>query len=532
MTALRTQACRLISAIALLVAAAPRADIVQIDSGRIRGTVEPDVAVRVYRGIPFARPPVGALRWRPPQPVQPWSGVRECTEFGPSCPQPPASIVREVEGTRSEDCLYVNVWTAAGADDRRPVMVWIHGGGFTIGSGAQKTHNGRQFAASGVVLVTINYRLGPFGFMAHPALSAESARHVSGNYGMLDQVAALRWVKRNIVAFGGDPGNVTIFGESAGGVSVGCLLASPLAKGLFHRAVMQSGVAARSTPLRGHAARGRSAEATGIEVATRLGLSVPGGDSAETAAALRAVSAERLLETANPRVGLFGKGQPFWPCVDGFFLPEPPSRIIVSGEHNDVPVMLGSNADEGTLFLRQLPISRPTGYRLFLRALFGKNSRRVQAMFPAPSPADIKPALNRVVTAGTFVATTRRTARALASAKSPVWLYHFSRVSPAAARSGMGATHGVDVLYVFRTLPAWLATDADSVVAQTMHATWLQFAKTGNPNGGNLPHWPAYTIDNDTHLEFGDTPEVGRHLLRRECDLFDEIDANRLRQQR
>jgi len=313
-------------------------------------------------------------------------------------------------------------------------------------------------------------------------------------------------------------------------VSVGCLLASPLAKGLFHRAVLQSGVASRSTPLRGHAARGKSAEAAGIEVATRLGLSVPNGDSAETAATLRAVSAEKLLETANPRVGLFGKGQPFWPCVDGFFLPEPPFQIIASGKHNDVPVMLGSNADEGTLFLRQLPIRRPLGYAFFLRTIFGEDSRRVQEMFPATSPADIKPALNRVVTTGTFVAATRRTARALATAKSPVWLYHFSRVSPAAARSGMGATHGVDVLYVFKTLPPWLATDTDRVVAQSMHATWLQFAKTGNPNGGNLPRWPAYTPNNDAHLEFCDTPEIGRHLLGKECDLFDEIDAKRLRQ--
>ncbi|MBT3377427.1 MAG: carboxylesterase family protein [Lentisphaerae bacterium] len=505
-----------------LLAAGAHADIVRIDSGRIRGTVTADPDVRVYRGIPFAQPPVAKLRWRPPQPVAAWPEVRDCVAYGPSCVQPAAKIIKEVEGERSEDCLYLNVWTSGTTGVRRPVMVWIHGGGFTIGSGAQKEYDGQSFAANGAVLVTINYRLGPLGFMAHPALSAESPRGISGNYGLLDQIAALQWVKRNIAAFGGDPRNVTIFGESAGGVSVGCLLASPLAKGLFHRAIMQSGVAARSTPLRGTPVRGKSAETAGIEVARQLGIQ---GNA--KAAALRAVPADKLLKAANPRVGLFGKGQPFWPCVDGHVLPEPPLETIVSGEHNDVPVMLGSNADEGTLFLRQLPIKRPMGYRWLLRTMFREDASRVQEIFPVTSAADVKTALNRVVTASGFVATTRRVARALADARSPVWLYHFSRVSPIAERTGMGATHGAEIMYVFRTLPRWLQAEADKAVAETMHAAWLRFAQTGDPNGGNLPKWLSYTPQNDAHLTFGDSPEAGRDLLRKECDLFDEIAPRR-----
>ena len=503
--------------------------VVAIESGRARGlTVESGSDVRVFRGVPFARPPVGKLRWRPPQPAERWRNVRDCTEFAPSCPQPVARIIPEVQGNRSEDCLYLNVWTAGKAGDKRPVMVWIHGGGFSIGGGAQRTYDGRHFAASGAVLVTINYRLGPFGFMAHPALSAESQQRASGNYGLMDQIAALKWVRRNIAAFGGDPRNVTIFGESAGGVSVACLLASPLAKGLFDRATMQSGVAEITTPLRGGNGKEPAAETVGVKIADQLGIEAPESDSARTAAQLRAKSAEELLAAANPRVGLFGKGLKLWPVIDGYVLPRPTAEIFADGKHNDVPVMLGSNSDEGTLFLRQLPIRRPEGYQLVVRALFGQDAQRILAIFPVGPDGDVKQALARLITASAFVATTRRTARRLESQKSPVWLYHFTRVSPGAEQKSIGATHGIEIFYVFKTLPRGNWTDeADIAVSNAMHAAWLRFARSGNPNGKGLPNWPAYTAEADTHLEFGDEPKTGRHLWRDECDLFDEIGSRR-----
>ena len=503
--------------------------VVRIESGRIReAPVATESQVRVFRGVPFARPPVGKLRWKPPLPAERWLGVRDCTEFGPSCPQPSARIIPEIQGDRSEDCLYLNVWTAGKAGDKRPVMVWIHGGGFSIGGGAQRTYDGRQFAESGAVLVTFNYRLGPFGFMAHPALSAESAKGASGNYGLMDQIAALKWVRRNIAAFGGNPRNVTIFGESAGGVSVGCLLASPLAKGLFHRAIMQSGVAEIATPLRGDDGKEPSAEAVGVMIAGQLGLDDPASDSARTAALLRDKSADELLAAANPRVGLFGKGQKLWPIIDGYVLPWPTPEAIAGKQHNDVPVLLGSNADEGTLFLRQLPIRRRVGYEFVARRLFGQDAERVLAMFPAESDEQVKPTLSRLITASAFVAPTRRTARRLALHKSPVWLYHFTRVSPGAERVQMGATHGIDIFYVFKTLPPgnW-TNEVDVAVSDTMHAAWLRFATTGDPNGQSLPDWPAYTADGDTHMEFGDKPEQAQDLWRPECDLFDEIKGRR-----
>ena len=513
---------------ALSAHAAVPTDSLTTASGPIRGMLHPaDRQVRAYLGIPFAEPPVGERRWRPPQPPEPWEGVRVCTKFGPSCLQPPGTIIPDVVGTQSEDCLYLNVWTTAKTGEKRPVMVWVHGGGFTIGSGAQPIYNGRHFAASGAVLVTVNYRLGPFGFFAHPALSAESAQGVSGNYGLLDQIAALRWVQRNIPAFGGDPDNVTIFGESAGGMSVGCLLASPLAKGLFRRAILQSGVPGLATPLRGEARRGLSAEAAGVQLAQRLGLKQPAAKSPEAAAKLRAKSAEDLLKAARPRVGLFGKGQRFWPCIDGHVLPDRPTRIFAAGKHHDVPVLIGTNADEGTLFLRQLPIRRPVGYRLFVRGLFREDAGRVSAMFPVESPDDIKRQVSKLITVATFVAPARRAARLLESQRSPVWLYHFTRVSPGAQRRGMGATHGAEVFYVFKTLPRLGSDSTDAALSQAMHAAWLRFAKTGDPNGGTLPNWPAYTSKNDAHLEFGDEIKTGRGLWREACDLFDEISHRR-----
>ena len=534
-TAIQTRQARFIVAAcaALLFVHESRAGdlLLTIDAGKIRGVTETAGSpVRVFRGIPYARPPVGDLRWKPPLPALPWNGVKECSTFGPSCPQPLQKIIRGITGPQSEDCLTLNVWTAANAGEKKPVMVWIHGGGFTIGSGSQGTYDGLHFAADGAVLVTINYRLGPFGFMAHPALSAESPSHVSGNYGLLDQIEALRWVQRNIAAFGGDPANVTIFGESAGSVAVGCLVASPLARGLFQRAIMESGIPANLPRLRGGEESDSSAESTGIGIAREAGIAGPDGATGATAAELRGIPPEKLLSSSHPRVGLFGAGRRMGPSVDGYVIPRPPLEMFASGEQNNVPVILGSNADEGTLFIQQIPITRQAGYRSAARRLFGEFADRVIAMFPIRSAEDVKPQIARLVTVAAFVAPARRAARALSRHESHVWLYHFTRVPPVLRENNMGATHGVEIFYVFKTIPLGVgAEDADIRLADNMHGAWLRFAETGNPNGKGFPEWPAYSASNDAYFEFGERPGRGGNLLGRECDLFDEISTSRAR---
>ncbi len=499
----------------------------RIETGLIRG--KPDSTnrrVRAYLGIPFARPPVGELRWRPPQPARPWDGVRECATFGPACWQPAFSLF-PTRGPFSEDCLYLNVWAPLGpASAKRPVMVWIHGGGFVTGSGSKPHYHGARLAARGVVVVTINYRLGPFGFFAHPSLSAESPRGVSSNYGLLDQIAALRWVKRNIAAFGGDPNNVTIFGESAGAMSVCCLLVSPLARGLFHRAIAESGVAVGlKQRLKERAGGQPSAEAVGKRIAARLGLS----NAEQTAAALRAVPAEKLLKAANPKAGLFGKGTRMWPCIDGYVLPDEPEKLFRSGRFHPVPLILGVNADEGSVFVKgQLRPRRVFGYRLALRAFFGREgAKKVEAMYPAARDDEAAAQLSRVVTDSAFMAPTRRLARMLARAgRAPVYLYFFSRVSPAARFAGLGALHGAEIPYVFgwrRGRRGYNA--ADERLSEVMQAAWTRFARAGDPNGGDMPSWPAYSLKDEPYMEFGDEVKVGYRLRAAACDLFDELAA-------
>jgi para-nitrobenzyl esterase len=526
-----TFSCVLFALISLTYGARAGDTLVVTDGGKIRGVTETSGSpVRVFRGIPYARPPVGDLRWRPPQGAPAWEGVRDCSTFGPSCIQPGQRIIPGVTGKQSEDCLYLNVWTAAKAGERRPVMVWIHGGGFTIGSGSQATYDGLHFAEDGAVEVTINYRLGPFGFMAHAALSAESPEHVSGNYGLLDQIEALRWVQRNIGAFGGDPGNVTVFGESAGSVAVGCLIASPLAKGLFQKAIMESGIPVNLPPLRSEDARDTTAEWTGGEIARESGIEDPAGSSEETAARLRNISAEDLLASSRPRIGLFGGGRRMGPAVDGYVLPRPPLDMFAAGERNDVPVLLGSNADEGTLFVQQIPIKKPIGYEMAQQRLFGDFAPRVIRMFPVRTAEDVKPAIARIVTIAAFVAPARRAARALSRHGEQVWLYHFTRVAPVLKERNVGATHGVELFYVFKTIPAGVhPAEPDLALSNAMHAAWLRFAQSGDPNGNGFPAWPAFTAANDTHFEFGDRMKAGRHLMSGECDLLDEISASRAR---
>jgi len=502
------------------------AEPVRIDSGKVSGAaLGADGGLRVYKGIPYAAPPVGKLRWKPPQPVEPWDGVRACTEFGPWCPQPQPLIGKEL-GRMSEDCLYLNVWTpAASPGDRLPTMLWIHGGGHTTGSGAATFYDGEKLARQGVVVVTINYRLGPFGYFAHPLLSKESEHGVSGNYGMLDQIAALQWVQRNIAAFGGDPGCVTIFGESAGAASVCRLMVSPLAKGLFHRAIAQSGGAhGRNRHLRRTWYGMEPMEKVGERLAATLGCD----KAPHPLAALRAVSPEELLTASNPVQGLFGRGTRFGPVIDGWALPDDPSDLWQAGKQHDVPFLTGSNADEGTIFLRQLPIQRVLGYQLTVRMLYRERADDLLKLFPVARDAEVKDAMGRLVGVASFVAPARFLARSMERVQSPGYLYHFTRVAPAGPTQPYGAFHGMEIGYVFGTLkPAMGPTARDWELSRIMSACWVRFAKAGDPNGEGLPRWPVNRAATDQCVEFGDTVEAKAGLHKQACDLFDEISASR-----
>jgi para-nitrobenzyl esterase len=527
-TDLRT-ACGAAAFVLLLAAGLCGQEVpVRIDSGLVSGaTVGAKNDVRVYRGIPFAAPPVGELRWKAPQPVKPWEGVPACTEFGPCCPQPTPLIGQAPEKV-SEDCLYLNVWTAAKqADAKLPVMVWIHGGGHTTGSGSMPFYSGETLAREGAVIVTINYRLGPFGYFAHPLLSKESPQGVSGNYGMLDQIAALEWVKRNIAAFGGDPARVTIFGESAGAVSVCRLMISPLAKGLFHRAVAESGGAVgRNRHLRETWYGMEPGEKLGERVAKTLGCD---GEK-DVLAALRRVSAEKLLEASDPGQGLFGKGIHWGPVVDGWCLPDDPVVLFESGLQHDVPLITGSNANEGTIFLKQLAIQGVMGYRLLVRAITRGHADEALKLFPCDKDGDVRAAIDRLVTVSAFAAPARFAARAMEKKPSKAWLYHFTRVPPTPQAVSLGAFHSVEIPYVFgATGPLLQGSEKDRELSRTMRSYWLRFAATGDPNGAGLPEWPAYDSKTERYMEFGDTVRVGSGLYKEECDLFDRLTSERLK---
>jgi para-nitrobenzyl esterase len=493
------------------------AEPIEVDGGRISGEPSPTNAkVMVYKGIPFAAPPIGELRWKAPQPVKAWDGVRECTAFGPSCPQD-AEPLRRAYGTdigpMSEDCLYLNVYTAGLGGGKRPVMVWIHGGGNTMGSAAQ--YNGTTFASKGVVLVAINYRLGAFGFLAHPELTKESSNKSSGNYGLLDQIAALEWVKRNIAAFGGDPGNVTIFGESAGAVNVGCLMASPLAKGLFHRAIAQSGSAIGViTPLSGEGARG-SGEQRGVEFQNSLG--------ADSLAAMRAKSSDDVLKTflaANPGIG--GTG----PIVDGWVLPAAPVRAIAMGQGSPVPFMTGANANEGSIFLARDGVPATVeDYEKQTKDRFGENAARVLELYPVKEVKDIRWALDQIQTDQRFLAGSRVTLRGAQKQNPNAYLYFFTRVRPGG--EALGAFHAAEISYVFGSLGERLGRgtteETDTKLSEAMNSYWVNFAKTGDPNGQGLPNWPAYDTKGEAYMELGNEIAAKKELHKEKLDFFEKI---------
>jgi para-nitrobenzyl esterase len=474
-------------AVLVLAATLPLAaanDPVRIDTGLISG-VDGAEGVRVYKGIPFAAPPVGDLRWKAPKPAARWDNVRAADEFGPVCMQRAARDGAKI----SEDCLYLNVYTAAtSAKEKRPVMVWIYGGALTGGAGS--IYNGEELAKKGVVVVTFNYRLGAFGFFAHPELTRESDRNASGNYGLMDQLAALEWVQRNIAAFGGDIKRVTIFGESAGSWSTNMLMASPLAHGLFHRVIGESGAEFA------HVRKLADAEQAGVKFAQSL--------DANSLAALRSKSAAEIQAKQGGYQG---------PDVDGYVLPDDVYTIFSRGKQNDVPLLIGSNSDEGTMFTPATV--KADDYRARSEKRYGANAQEFLKIYPFTNDEEAHAASAAAMRDQTFGWEMRTWARMEGkTGKSKTFLYYFSRVPPGPDAAKRGAYHSAEIAYVFDNVNGksnpqnrpW--KDTDRKLADTMSSYWVNFATTGDPNGKGLLKWPAYHAKDEILMGFGDEVQL------------------------
>ena len=510
-----------IAAIALAIAVpAAAADRVKTANGTVEGTTEAS-GIHVYRGIPFAAPPVGDLRWKEPQPVKNWDGVKTTTAFGPRCMQ--ASIFGDMvfrSNGMSEDCLYLNVWTpAASGSERLPVLVYFFGGGFVAGDGSEPRYDGESMAKKGIVALTVNYRLGVFGFMAHPELSKESPHHASGNYALLDQNAALRWVQKNIAAFGGDPRRVTIAGESAGSIAVSAQMVSPLSKGLIAGAIGESGAMIAPTlpavPL-------EQGEAEGAKFAASIGAS--------SLAAMRAMTGAQIMDAASKLpVGRFAS------TVDGYFLPKMPVEILAAGEQAHVPLLVGWNTEENPARVVLGP-NEPTAenYAKALRTLYAERADEALKLYAGTTADEVRQSATDLASDRFIAYSTWKWADLHGTTGGkPVYRYLYARPRPQttagpAAGSGAsaarppaarGAVHSAEIEYAMGNLAtnkvyAW--TPEDHKVSELMQGYFANFVKTGNPNGPGLPQWPAVNgggsaqfmrIDVDSRAEVDKTRE-------------------------
>ncbi len=500
-----------------------------IEGGYVVGMQsETEPTVSTFLGLPYAAPPVGELRWQPPQPVIPWDGTTlEAVLPGPSCmqaPYPEGSFYARPLDEVSEDCLYLNVWTGAQTvGEARPVMVWIHGGALTRGSGALAPYDGSRLAArQDVVVVTVNYRLGVFGYFAHPELSAESEHGASGNQGVLDQIAALGWVQRNIESFGGDPGNVTIFGESAGSWSVNALQASPLARGLFHRAIGQSGGRFQPTPrLADDLPELASGETRGQKLAEAVGVA----DGEGALAALRELPAQTLLDAASAPGG-FGTAV----IVDGHAIPDDIRALYERGEQAAVPTMLGSNTDEATSFFWGNEPPTPEEFEAQARAQYGDRADAFLAAYPVEDGSAFRAFVDSR-SDGAFACQMRTWARLMAPVGEGVYLYSFAHAPPHPDAATLGAYHAAEIVYAFDNLEStgFELTDADRALAETMSTLWASFARDGTPSAPGVT-WPAYTVDGGEYLRLASEPETGSFLRREACDFIDDAASARRRE--
>ncbi len=484
--------------------------------GVLEGVVSADGKVRTYKGIPYAAPPVGQLRWKAPQPAPAWTGMRKAVEYGARCMQGPIfpDMIFHDNGP-SEDCLYLNIWMPAKpAKKPLPVMVWIYGGGFAAGSSSEPRQDGGNLSKKGVMVVSFNYRLGVFGFFSHPELTSESGRNASGNYGLLDQVAALQWVRKNIATFGGDPHNVTIFGESAGSFSVSALMASPLAQGRFRRAIGESGAFFSTTLQLKPLAQSEQADA-------EFARSSLGSSSLEE---LRAKPADEVLK-AVLKAGMIR----FSPNIDGYFLPRDVSSIFAGGKQGHIPLMAGWNADEGNyraFFGKEAPTAQNFVTRA--RSAFGSNADTFRKLYPAATDAEAKRSAQDLA-GDQFIAysTWKWMEMHQKSGKSPIFRYRFDQTLPPPPSSAQTpgaeptAPHAAEIEFVFGMLPSrnlpWRPEDRK--LSDLMGSYWTNFAKTGDPNGPGLPRWPVYSSRDGyrvMHLDADPRPAPDQHRQRYE----------------
>jgi len=503
-------------------AAAAEGPVVQAPAGAVRGEI--NGSVQVFKGLPYALPPAGEARWKPPVEMPAWSGVRDATKFGAACVQPKArsgSIYAWDLGEVSEDCLFLNVWAKQGVT-KAPVMVWIHGGALTTGSSSEPMYEGTQFAERGVVVVSINYRLGVLGYLAHPFLSEESPEKISGNYGLLDQIEALRWVKRNIEAFGGDPDNVTIAGESAGALSVMYLMASPQARGSFHKAIAQSAYMI-STPELKHARFGEQpAEAIGAHILAAVG--------AKDLAALRATPAEKLRDVAA-QAGYFPLG-----TVDGRILPRQLVEVFDRGEQAPVPILTGFNSGE-IRSLRFLAPAVPPSLQIYESSIRNQYADLAEAflkLYPGSrQPRKLEESILAAPRDSLYGWTAERLVIKQAALGQPGFLYFFDHGYPAAERAKLHAFHASELPYVFGTAqhtpPLWPkvpSTEKETKLSQAMIDYWASFMHSARPTAAGQPDWPAYSKDR-AYMTFADEPKPGTHLLPGMYELHEEVVCRR-----
>ena len=524
--------------------------VLSLDQGDIQAGLDAANAdILQVNGIPFAAPPVGELRWRAPQPALSWDGVRDGKTFGAECMQARSgsgeflndllngmglnAVQRHLATialqsgpppAESEDCLFLNVRTAnAGGADLQPVMVWIHGGSHQTGAGSQSIYQANQLVENGVVLVTVNYRLGPFGYIAHPALSADDPRGVSGNYGLLDQVAALAWIKDNITAFGGDPDNVTIFGESAGAQSVTEIMSTPLSEGLFHKAILQSGASTYN-------ANGLTTAIEGRMSMHDAGLEFFDGIAAADASAadLRAISADEIVAHIANKQHLGGYALP---TVDGVVIPKLMGAAIRDGDIHNVPILAGYNADEATLFYPSMQIPTVLAPEFpealddrlaLLRELYGDaDAEALFELYGLDDPETYQTAEMDMLGDDLFGVHMRFLARANWLSGMPTYLYHFTRVPPSKNQT-IGAFHAAEIFFVFGShSPLAGLTEEDETLTAAMGEYWTNFAKTGNPNGDSLPAWPLYHPVEDQWMTFNPSIEAKSGVRAEKLDIME-----------
>ena len=492
---------------------------VKAPAGIVQGRT--DAGTRAFLGIPYAKPPVGDLRWQPPAPLARWSGVRQATEYGPACFQP-TSKLSTVYSPRaplpmSEDCLTLNIWSPPKAK-KAPVLVWIHGGALQTGSSREDMYDGRKLAERGVVVVSINYRLGVLGWLAHPQLSAESKKQVSGNYGLLDQIAALRWVKENIASFGGDPSAVTISGESSGALSVMLLMESPPAQGLFHRAIAQSAYMITMPGLR-NATFGQLPGET-------VGMMLQKGLAADGIAAMRTIDPAKLVES-SAKLGFAP-----WAMIDGKILPEQMVTAFDQGKQSPVPILAGFNQGE----IRSLTVLAPKApasaavYEQEIRARYGDLAEAFLALYPA---ADYRESILATTRDGLYGWTAERLVRSQTQRGQSSYLYLFDHGYPAMEEAGLHAFHGAEIPYMFgaadRLGPNWPkipATSAEQALSDAMMDYWVSFAATGKPTAKSQPTWPAFG-QSRAYLRFADTPRPEQGFMPGMFELNEEVMCRR-----